>query len=94
MRNRIVEMNLRLVVAIAKTRVKAGYDLSECVSDGNLALIQAVDGFDFARGNRFSTMCVLGDPEPFSAEAGDFDPSPRSLRPLGTESPSSAGLKR
>jgi RNA polymerase primary sigma factor len=54
-RNRIVEMNLRLVVAIAKTRVQPGYDLSECISDGNLALIQAVDGFDFARGNRFST---------------------------------------
>jgi RNA polymerase primary sigma factor len=58
LRNRIVEMNLRLVVAIAKTRVKAGYDLSECISDGNLALIQAVDGFDFARGNRFSTYAV------------------------------------
>jgi RNA polymerase primary sigma factor len=54
-RNRIVETNLRLVVAIAKTRVQPGYDLSECISDGNLALIQAVDGFDFARGNRFST---------------------------------------
>ena len=54
-KNRIVEMNLRLVVSIARTRVKAGYDLSECVSDGNLALIQAVDGFDFARGNKFST---------------------------------------
>jgi RNA polymerase primary sigma factor len=54
-KNRIVEINLRLVVSIAKTRVRAGYDLSECVSDGNLALIQAVDGFDFARGNKFST---------------------------------------
>jgi RNA polymerase primary sigma factor len=54
-KHRIVEMNLRLVVSIAKTRVRAGYELSECVSDGNLALIQAVDGFDFARGNKFST---------------------------------------
>jgi RNA polymerase primary sigma factor len=54
-KNRIVEMYLRLVVYLAKTSVRAGYDLGECVSDGNLALIQAVDGFDFARGNRFST---------------------------------------
>jgi RNA polymerase primary sigma factor len=54
-KNRIVEMNLRLVISIAKTRVGAGYGLSECVSDGNLALIQAVDGFDFARGYKFST---------------------------------------
>ncbi len=54
-KNRIVEIYLGLVVSIAKTRAKVGYDLCECVSDGNLALIQAVDGFDFARGNRFST---------------------------------------
>jgi RNA polymerase primary sigma factor len=54
-KNQIVGTYLRLVVCIAKTRVRAGYDLSECISDGNLALIQAVDGFDFARGNRFST---------------------------------------
>jgi RNA polymerase primary sigma factor len=54
-KNRIVEMYLRLVVSIAKTRVRDGYDLSECVSDGNLALIQAADWFDFARGNRFTT---------------------------------------
>ena len=54
-RNRIVGTYLRLVVSIAKTHVRAGYDLSECVSDGNLALIHAVDGFDFARGNRFSS---------------------------------------
>jgi RNA polymerase primary sigma factor len=58
LRNRIVEMNLPLVVTVAKTRVRLGYDLSECISDGTLALIQAVDGFDFARGNRFSTYAV------------------------------------
>ena len=54
-KNRIIERYLRLVVSIAKTHVRAGYDLSECISDGNLALIHAVDGFDFARGNRFSS---------------------------------------
>jgi RNA polymerase primary sigma factor len=54
-KNRILEMNLGLVVSIARTRVKAGYDLSERVSDGTFALILAVDGFDFARGHKFST---------------------------------------
>jgi RNA polymerase primary sigma factor len=54
-KHRIVEMNLRLVVSIAKTRVGSGYGLPECVSDGNLALLEAVDGFDFARGTKFST---------------------------------------
>jgi RNA polymerase primary sigma factor len=55
LKNRIVETYLRLVVSVAKTHAKVGYDLAECVSDGNLALILAVDGFDFAKGNRFST---------------------------------------
>jgi RNA polymerase sigma factor (sigma-70 family) len=55
LKNRIVEMNLRLVIFIVKKCIGPGQDLSELVSDGNLALIQAVDRFDFARGNRFST---------------------------------------
>jgi len=53
-----VMMNLRLVVSIAKRRVRTGYDLSDCVSDGNVALIRAVDTFDFTKGNRFSTYAV------------------------------------
>jgi RNA polymerase primary sigma factor len=54
-KHKVVEMNLRLVVSIARTRVGPGYDLRDCVSDGNLALIKAVDCFDFARGYKFST---------------------------------------
>jgi RNA polymerase primary sigma factor len=54
-KNRIVEMNLPLVIFVVKKRIRAGQELSELVSEGNLALIQAVDRFDFARGNRFST---------------------------------------
>ena len=54
-RNRIVEANQRLVVSIARKHVRPGDDLSERVSDGNVALIQAVDRFDYARGNKFST---------------------------------------
>jgi RNA polymerase primary sigma factor len=55
LKNRLVETYLRLVVFIARKRAKVGYDLCECVSDGNLALIRAVDCFDFAKGNRFTT---------------------------------------
>jgi RNA polymerase primary sigma factor len=54
-KNRIVEMNLPLVIFVVKKRIRAGQELTELVSEGNLALIQAVDRFDFARGNRFST---------------------------------------
>jgi RNA polymerase primary sigma factor len=55
LKNQIVETHLRLVVTVAKKHVRAGYDLAERISDGNFALMRAVDRFDFARGNRFST---------------------------------------
>ena len=55
LKNMIVEANLRLVISIARQRIRPGYDLSERVSDGNFALIKAVDRFDFGRGNKFST---------------------------------------
>ena len=40
---------------VASKHVRAGHDLEERASDGNLALIRAVERFDFARGYRFST---------------------------------------
>ena len=55
LKNRIVEANLRLAVAVAKKRLRPGDRLPERVSHGNFALLLAVDHFDFARGNRFST---------------------------------------
>jgi RNA polymerase primary sigma factor len=55
LKNMIVEANLRLVISIARQRIRPGYSLSERVSDGNFALIKAVDRFDFGRGNKFST---------------------------------------
>lgn len=54
---RIIQANLRLVVSIAKRHVRGGrsQDLFELISDGNVALMRAVDKFDYARGFRFST---------------------------------------
>lgn len=55
-RNRIVEANLRLVFSLAKRFAGADSDeFNECVAEGNVALMRAVDLFDFARGYRFST---------------------------------------
>jgi RNA polymerase primary sigma factor len=54
-KHRIVEINMPLVIFVVKKRVRVGEELSEYISEGNVALVQAVDGFDFARGNRFST---------------------------------------
>lgn len=55
-KNQIVQANLRLVVSIAKRHVGAtSDDFFELVSDGNMSLIRAVEKFDYARGNKFST---------------------------------------
>lgn len=54
-KNQIIRANLRLVVSIAKRRVGSGENFFELVSDGNMSLIRAVERFDFARGNKFST---------------------------------------
>lgn len=54
-KNRIVRANLRLVVSIAKRHVGPADNFFELVSDGNMSLIRAVEKFDYARGNKFST---------------------------------------
>jgi RNA polymerase primary sigma factor/RNA polymerase sigma factor len=54
-KNQIVQANLRLVVSIAKRHVSGSDDFFALVSDGNMSLIRAVEKFDYARGNKFST---------------------------------------
>ncbi len=56
-KNRIIQANLRLVVSIAKRHLHShkASNLFELISDGNIALIRAVEKFDFGRGFRFST---------------------------------------
>lgn len=54
-KNLLIRSNLRLVVSIAKRHLKAGANFFELVSDGNMSLIRAVEKFDYARGNKFST---------------------------------------
>jgi RNA polymerase primary sigma factor/RNA polymerase sigma factor len=54
-KNQIVRANLRLVVSIAKRHVGPAHNFFELVSDGNMSLMRAVEKFDYARGNKFST---------------------------------------
>ena len=80
LKNQIVETNLRLVVSVAKKHVRPGYDLPERISDGTFALMQAVDRFDFARGNRFSTYATWAIYNAFTRH--DRKESRRKHRPL------------
>lgn len=54
-RDHIIESNLRLVISNAGKFCKAQYSFEDLVSDGTLALMEAVDKFDYQRGFRFST---------------------------------------
>ena len=51
----LVTSNLRLVVSIAKKFVDANWAFEDLVGEGNVALMRAVEKFNFALGNRFST---------------------------------------
>jgi len=54
-RELLIRSNLRLVVAVAKKLIGKRSGLFEAVSDGNVALMRAVELFDVSRGFRFST---------------------------------------
>jgi RNA polymerase primary sigma factor len=52
---KLIEANLRFVVAMAKKYSRSGYPLHELINEGNLGLIEAVSRFDPDRGVRFIT---------------------------------------
>ncbi len=54
-RVKMIESNLRLVVAIGKKYINRGIEFSDIIEEGNLGLIRAVDKFDYRKGFRFST---------------------------------------
>jgi RNA polymerase primary sigma factor/RNA polymerase nonessential primary-like sigma factor len=54
-RARMIESNLRLVVAIGKKYINRGLPFSDIIEEGNLGLIRAVEKFQYQRGFKFST---------------------------------------
>ena len=54
-REMITQANLALVLAMAKRTRMSEVDFGELVSEGNMALLRAVEKFDIARGFKFST---------------------------------------
>ncbi len=55
LRDRIIEFNLALVLAMARHVAAAKLDFTEMLSEGNMALMRAVDKFDVGRNFKFST---------------------------------------
>lgn len=85
MRVQIAETNLALVLAMAKRTRMSEVDFADLVSEGNMALMRAVDKFDCGRGFKFSTYACRAIIKAFSRQGmklskyrqrfpTDFDP--------------------
>jgi RNA polymerase sigma factor (sigma-70 family) len=85
-RDQLAQTNLALVLAMAKRTRMSEVDFADLVSEGNMALLRAIDKFDVGRGFKFSTYGCRAILKAFS-RAGvkhskyrtrfppDFDPS-------------------
>jgi RNA polymerase primary sigma factor len=54
-KQRLVEANLRLVVAIARRWRNRGVGLLDLIQEGNIGLMRAAEKFDYRRGFKFAT---------------------------------------
>jgi RNA polymerase primary sigma factor len=68
-REYLVRTNLALVLAMAKRTRLGDVDFAEIVSEGNMALIRAVDKFSVDRGFKFSTYACRAILKAFSRTA-------------------------
>jgi RNA polymerase primary sigma factor len=57
-RRKLVEKNLRLVIAVAKRYRGLGVPFEDLIQEGNIGLMKAVEGFDPDKGFRFSTFAT------------------------------------
>lgn len=57
-KNKIMELNLRLVIPTAKRFQRPGMELMDLIEEGNLGLMQAIDKFEPEKGYRFSTYAI------------------------------------
>ncbi len=86
LRHQIARTNLALVLAMAKRTRMSEVDFADLVSEGNMALLRAVDKFDVSRGFKFSTYACRAILKAFSRSGvklsryrqmfpTDFDPA-------------------
>ena len=62
--------NLRLVVSTARKHTRSEGEMLDLISEGNLALINAVEKFDFTRGFKFSTYATWAIVKRFASYRG------------------------
>ena len=57
--DRLIEKNLKFVVAIARGYQGKGLDMDDLISEGNMGLMKAAAKFDATRGTRFVNYAVV-----------------------------------
>ena len=69
-RDELVDANMSLVLSMAKRTRIPSVDFPELVSEGNMALLRAIDRFDVSRGYKFSTYACRAILKGFNRMAG------------------------
>jgi RNA polymerase primary sigma factor len=70
-RRKLVESNLRLVIAIARRYTGSGVPLTDLIQEGNLGLMRAAEKFDHRRGCHFGTYATWWIRQAVSRAAGE-----------------------
>jgi len=70
-RRKLVESNLRLVIAIARRYTGTGVPLTDLIQEGNLGLMRAAEKFDYQRGCHFGTYATWWIRQAVSRAAGE-----------------------
>ncbi len=70
-RRRLIESNLRLVIAIARRYTSTGVPLIDLIQEGNLGLMRAAEKFDYRRGCHFGTYATWWIRQAVSRAAGE-----------------------
>src|SRR5258706_2665970 len=70
-RRKLIESNLRLVIAIARKYSSAGVPLIDLIQEGNLGLMHAAEKFDYQRGCHFGTYATWWIRQAISRAAND-----------------------
>jgi RNA polymerase primary sigma factor len=68
---KLIESNLRLVIAIARRYTSTGVPLIDLIQEGNLGLMRAAEKFDYQRGCHFGTYATWWIRQAVSRAAGE-----------------------
>jgi RNA polymerase primary sigma factor len=70
-RRKLIESNLRLVIAIARRYTSSGVPIQDLIQEGNLGLMHATEKFDYQRGCHFGTYATWWIRQAVNRAAGE-----------------------